>query len=472
MNNYKGKDEIRKEFEAVSIPKHSDKSISKESFQNTYLRRVFVEIPVVLLSLGITVTCYGLIQWWRRDNKEDGGSVYIDYTASVINSIIMICLSYTYRFISNRLVNWENHKTQEEWENSLTTKIFAFSFINSYLTLFYYAFYEKDFNEVTFQLVSILLAKQIAVNALEVFLPWLKNKFFMKRLNEKLAKGEIEMSADPKERDEQLFIEKQIINEKGSNVLIDRYNEIVLQFGYIVIFAPAFTLAPLASIISNFVEMKQNINMLAYYSKRFEAKAAKGIGSWRGILEILSVISISTNMAIIYYTSEAVNERFSDLTSLERFSIVVGIEHLILGLKMFLSYLIQDVPGWVFRQRGKEDDRLEDIMQRIEERAEEFRAKGGMLFKDTIKQLKETQKKEMEVLSEQIHKKAKEEAGEDLLHDEDDHDGKVFKKNKKKHKITVSALQNFKNNGEFKKKKMKDAMFEMVLTQSQKVNFE
>mmetsp|Transcript_33912 Transcript_33912/g.33017 ORF Transcript_33912/g.33017 Transcript_33912/m.33017 type:complete len:309 (-) Transcript_33912:1071-1997(-) len=228
MANYKGKDEIRKEFEAVFIPKHADKTIVKESFQNTYLRRVSVEIPLVIISLSITVALYGLIQNWRRNNEEGENSTVIDYTASAINSVIMVILSFTYRIVSKSLTNWENHKGQVGWENSLTTKIFAFSFVNSYITLFYYAFVEQDYNEVAIQLIFILMAKQIGVNMAEVLLPWAKNKYYTRKLNKKIVSGEAVLPEDPVQKEEQLFIEKQLINEKGSNVLIDRYNEMVL----------------------------------------------------------------------------------------------------------------------------------------------------------------------------------------------------------------------------------------------------
>jgi hypothetical protein len=73
---------------------------------------------------------------------------------------------------------------------------------------------------------------------------------------------------------------------KESNVLVYKYLEIVIQFGYIVLFAPAFPLAPIFSIFTNFLEMKSNMNNMSYVSRRVLAQGANGIGNWRGIVEV------------------------------------------------------------------------------------------------------------------------------------------------------------------------------------------
>ena len=82
----------------------------------------------------------------EKDKQDDliGKTMY-----SVIMSAVMVTLGLIYKLVSRLLVNFENHATEDSWENSFVTKIFAFNFINSYLTLFYYAFYEHDFNELT-----------------------------------------------------------------------------------------------------------------------------------------------------------------------------------------------------------------------------------------------------------------------------------------------------------------------------------
>jgi len=85
-----------------------------------------------------------------------------------------------------------------------------------------------------------------------------------------------------------------------------RYAEMVIQFGYIVLFAPAFPLAPFFSMITNLIEIRINLNNMAYNNKRNIAMGSSGIGSWGSIIEFLTLVSIATNCGIIYFTSSVV----------------------------------------------------------------------------------------------------------------------------------------------------------------------
>ena len=49
-------------------------------------------------------------------------------------------LNVIYRKVAKRLTEWENHRTQSEFEHSLIVKNFIFQFVNSYISLFYIAF--------------------------------------------------------------------------------------------------------------------------------------------------------------------------------------------------------------------------------------------------------------------------------------------------------------------------------------------
>jgi hypothetical protein len=77
-----------------------------------------------------------------------------------------------------------------------------------------------------------------------------------------------------------------------------------MQFGYIVLFSTAFPIAPLLMICANLINMKVTINYLSYYSKRTKAVAAKDIGAWGGIFEVLAIGSVVCNMAMIYWTGD------------------------------------------------------------------------------------------------------------------------------------------------------------------------
>ena len=80
------------------------------------------------------------------------------------------------------------------------------------------------------------------------------------------------------------------------------YEELVKQFGYIVLFSGIFPLAALLSFISNSIQVRSQINNLSYV-RRFRAEPSFGIGNWFSCLESLSFASIIINCYATYATS-------------------------------------------------------------------------------------------------------------------------------------------------------------------------
>lgn len=83
------------------------------------------------------------------------------------NTIIFVCI--------------ENYRLQSKYENHLIAKVALFQFVNSFLSLFYIAFYLRDQDKLKEQLAGLLISRQIIGNLRESVYP-----YFMEQL--KLAK--------------------------------------------------------------------------------------------------------------------------------------------------------------------------------------------------------------------------------------------------------------------------------------------
>ena len=55
------------------------------------------------------------------------------YIASIINALQIQIMNLVYMTMARKLNDWENHKTDTGYENSLITKVSLFQFINSYV---------------------------------------------------------------------------------------------------------------------------------------------------------------------------------------------------------------------------------------------------------------------------------------------------------------------------------------------------
>lgn len=91
-----------------------------------------------------------------------GEVVYGSTIAGVLHGVTIMLLNTGYRSIATVLNDWENHRTQQAYDNSLIqkvaplnghkltrTQIFMFEFVNNFVSMFYIAFAKPLINLYT-----------------------------------------------------------------------------------------------------------------------------------------------------------------------------------------------------------------------------------------------------------------------------------------------------------------------------------
>ena len=85
-------------------------------------------------------------------------------TSELCDGCVMQVMNQVYRGIAIRLNQYENHRTNSEYEHSLVLKIFCFQVINSYAALFNVAFVKETdkcigscMKELQTSLISIMV---------------------------------------------------------------------------------------------------------------------------------------------------------------------------------------------------------------------------------------------------------------------------------------------------------------------------
>lgn len=107
-------------------------------------------------------------------------------------------------------------------------------------------------------------------------------------------------------------------------------------------FAVAFPLAPALALLNNLYEAKVDMFKLSK-SKRPPITNRSSIGAWYYALEAISFISVLTNCALLALVSEhmhhIVPSELHDMldTQYGKLSIMIVLEHVILGVKYILS---------------------------------------------------------------------------------------------------------------------------------------
>lgn len=134
---------------------------------------------------------------------------------------------------------------------------------------------------------------------------------------------------------------------------LDDYNELVIQFGYVCLFGVVFPPACAIALLNNYIEFRTDAFKILRLCQRPAADDAADIGAWYVILELLNVISVVTNVAILIFTADSLTVLFQldvQITDhwyriLLRVVAFFVIEHFLLGLKALVAVGIPDVPS-------------------------------------------------------------------------------------------------------------------------------
>ncbi|KAM7023139.1 anoctamin-6 isoform 2-T2 [Passerculus sandwichensis] len=240
-------------------------------------------------------------------------------TASLISFVVIMILNIVYEKVAILITDFELPRTQTDYENSLTTKMFLFQFVNYYSSCFYIAFFKGKFVghpgspvywlgkyrneecdpggcllELTTQLAIIVGGKAIWNNIQEVLVPLVKNL-----IGRYSAAARSEKVVPRWEHDYHL----QPIGKLG---LFYEYLEMVIQFGFVTLFVASFPLAPLLALMNNMLEIRLDAWKLTTQFRRMVPQKAQDIGAWQPILQGIAILAVVTNALIIAFTSDMI----------------------------------------------------------------------------------------------------------------------------------------------------------------------
>ncbi|XP_065333493.1 anoctamin-7-like isoform X2 [Cloeon dipterum] len=315
----------RPEFAARApfLEKNPVTGIREPSFPSSLrTKRIAAGIGIIFLMMSLViifilaVIIYRVlvsIPLFQNATFRSQAQAIANVTGAVVNLILIMAMSRVYEKLAYRLTTWEMHRTQTEFDDNLTFKVFIFQFVNFYSSIFYIAFFKGRFVgypgnyshilrlrnedcsaggcliELAQQLAVIMIGKQIINNAQEIIVPKLKAWWMNKR---------VKITKKHKSRWQEDF---QLITNEG---LFQEYLEMVLQFGFITIFVAAFPLAPLFALLNNWVEIRLDAQKFVCETRRTVAERAENIGIWCKILHMLAHLAVISNGFLIAFTSE------------------------------------------------------------------------------------------------------------------------------------------------------------------------
>jgi len=147
MYGFKDSEQDRAEFEGVDSKSPIDGSPKRYFSRREYFLRVFVSAVVIFFFVSLVVASVAAIFTLRialtttySKQFTVGGVQLGAIISSIANAVQIQVMNQVYGMVSLKLNDFENHRTETEYENALISKTFAFQFVNSFASLFYIAF--------------------------------------------------------------------------------------------------------------------------------------------------------------------------------------------------------------------------------------------------------------------------------------------------------------------------------------------
>ncbi|KAL1953710.1 hypothetical protein VTO42DRAFT_2345 [Malbranchea cinnamomea] len=318
------------------------------------LLRQLLHVPFALVSflaLGTLIaTCFA-IEIFISEIYNGPFQTILAFIPTVLLSLLVPTISKVLTSVATQLNDYENYETQEAYDSALTRKIFALNFVTSYLPVLLTAFVYLPFAHVIVpyldvfhgivslfqsadkrtkpvmskfsinrsrlkkQVVYFAVTGQVVDFALETIVPYAKRRVLNKfqELSEEKKNGDSRASSPPKQTgiDTSTLLEDapgeaSFLNRVRNEAQLSDYDltadlrEMCVQFGYLAMFSPVWSLVPLFFLLNNWVELRSDFVKICIECKRPTPLRADSIGPWLDSMSFLAWLGSITSTALVY----------------------------------------------------------------------------------------------------------------------------------------------------------------------------
>ncbi|XP_055902214.1 uncharacterized protein LOC129938587 isoform X3 [Eupeodes corollae] len=382
--------------------------------------RYLVSFPIIALCLFMVFVVMFLMlrfqDWWDEKLPEESVLCCLSVIPKVLLAGAITLMDEAYYKLAVWLNDRENYRLQSKYENHLIAKVALFQFVNSFLSLFYIAFYLRDEEKLKEQLAGLLISRQIIGNLRESALPYCIEQWKLARLsftmwgalsptqdvNRTILDAQLQQqpitsasspssassSSLPKSPNNDPIIDgghdttkveaagggtspvipspnlpamgslsspatKRNIGQAEIESSLFKYDgtfsdhlEMLVQMGYVVLFSAAFPLAGICALVNNLMEIRSDAFKLAHVHQRPFGQRVANIGTWQNALSVLSLAAVIVNCALIGLSGQ-VSRLWPGLTTTQTIILIVTLEHIMLGLRSALTWLLPELPSWL-----------------------------------------------------------------------------------------------------------------------------
>ncbi|SCO89874.1 related to IST2 protein [Fusarium oxysporum] len=342
--------------------------------------RQLLQIPfliVAFLALGITIIAVFTIEILISETYAGPYKDYLEYLPTILLAVSLPYVTSALEDAAEWMTEFENHRTADLHEMSLTQKVFVLNMFTNYLPIFLTAFiyipfggtvvpklenflsaafasvgkkfvhqpFHLDADRLRNEVIALTVTGQLSGFFEENIVPMLKHKFsdWYRDYRRARSKGDMLLAVVKDDPEETAFLSR-VRNE----AILPKYNvqddiaEIVLQFGYLALFSPVWPIIPMGFLINNWIELRSDFAKISLEHQRPAPVRSDGIGPWIYSLEALTWLGSICTAAIVHlFSADKIGNTLGNWATLP---VTVFIsEHVLLLLRSLVRFTLQQI---------------------------------------------------------------------------------------------------------------------------------
>lgn len=404
-----------------------------------------ISIPTTLVFSAAVIVAIYAIDFIREVLTSATGVLATkdSIAISVLNGVVIVGLNTVYPIVTRKLVDWENHRTQEDYDKSYIVKLFLFVFANSffpiYLNLFKLYVVNADklssaqqselVQRVVVQIFSACVSTVFVSNIQDLAIPFLlgpiKDAAIVWMSGDNCINRCLRSRSDPNEPTSSKTLPSETLTRDNDedeealsphhhhhgNIITKRFRNMesnmhvfenqmklvepqpvaarfmsrIILFGFAIIFASIFPLGLAFVFFDCVLVTRVEILRYVYLMRRMAARQVESIGGWKQCIQITIAAAAVTNCLIIAFSTDSLPEWYGASGSWEsRLTIFIATEHIVMFCVFAVEYIIPDESIDVQRIRALQRYLMMQEQNRLNYDAVELRMESHALIEENI----------------------------------------------------------------------------------------
>ncbi|KAI8815815.1 calcium-activated chloride channel-domain-containing protein [Fimicolochytrium jonesii] len=312
--NFSKIEKIRPEFRPTSILTDpvTHERLPFYPYWKRWATTTLITVPINLTLVGVLICVVFTIvssDVYFHKYYDGPGKEFVGFIPTIVYGACIPTFHSYYTRLANHLSYLENLPTDTQHAATFTQKLFTFNSLVAFFALFAEAYifipcstwvgsilkskgyiwsmsFEVGPASLQSRLIYLVITGQ-AINAVtEVVLPLVLTRWSTRKQGLEVTEAQKREETE----DECWARRARKEFERPAYNVADDYSEMVIQFGYIMLFSPCWPLTPLFCLINNFLELRADAFKICKAARRPVPQRADNIGPWSKNLRLISYV--------------------------------------------------------------------------------------------------------------------------------------------------------------------------------------